>query len=179
MSVTAACRQRPRLPLPAYLAGLTASPQPAVVRARAGAAAHLDPSGGACDRAALLGWRGRLTLESMVRSSLPDDVADALRKYRELLAAHFGARLESVRLFGSRARGDHEPGSDADVAVIIAALTEPERTLAIDLAMEAWRSSGRGPVLLMPLVWSSAEFAERLASERRIAADVLREGIEA
>ena len=115
----------------------------------------------------------------MSRARLPDDVASLLAKYRELLAARFGSRLESVRLFGSRARGDHEPDSDADVAVVIAGLTEPERTVAIDLAMEAWRTTGRGQVLVAPLVWSSAEFAERLDGERRIALDVLHEGIEA
>jgi uncharacterized protein len=115
----------------------------------------------------------------VARASLPDDVASLLAKYRELLVARFGDRLESLRLFGSRARGDHEPDSDADVAVVVTALTEPERTVAIDLAMEAWRATGRGEVLLSPLVWSSEEFAQRLAGERRIALDVLHEGIEA
>jgi predicted nucleotidyltransferase len=42
-----------------------------------------------------------------------------------------------VRLFGSYARGDAEEDSDVDVAVIVDALTEPERTAAIDLAFEA------------------------------------------
>jgi len=123
--------------------------------------------------------RERPRLWLLARARLPDDVSSLLGKYRELLAARFGSRVESVRLFGSRARGDHEPESDADVAVVIADLTEPERTVAIDLAMEAWRATGRGEALISPLVWSSAEFAERLAGERRIALDVLHEGIDA
>jgi predicted nucleotidyltransferase len=39
----------------------------------------------------------------------------------------YGDRLERVALFGSRARGDHRPDSDYDVAVLIkdpGALTE-------------------------------------------------------
>lgn len=33
--------------------------------------------------------------------------------------ARYGSKLEGVYLYGSRARGDHRPDSDADVAVVI------------------------------------------------------------
>ena len=47
-------------------------------------------------------------------------VADpVLTRLRAALDAVYGDRLERVVLFGSRARGDHRPDSDYDVAVFI------------------------------------------------------------
>jgi predicted nucleotidyltransferase len=115
----------------------------------------------------------------MARGALPPDVAHLVAAYRHLLVARFGARVELVRLFGSRARGDEGVDSDADVAVVIAGVSEFERTAAVELAVAAWRETGCGEALLSPLVWSSDEFAARVAGERRIALDVLQEGIDA
>jgi predicted nucleotidyltransferase len=100
-----------------------------------------------------------------------------LERYRELLVSRFGNRVLGIRLFGSRARGDANEESDADVCVVVRDLTEPERGLAIDLAFEAWADSARSGPLLSPLVWSERERADRLAAERRIARDVEEEGI--
>lgn len=49
--------------------------------------------------------------------------AEALAVARELkarLRRRFGDRLRALYLFGSRARGDHRPASDVDVAVVFA-----------------------------------------------------------
>jgi len=100
-----------------------------------------------------------------------------LREYRRLLDATFGSRLSSMRLFGSRARGDADEDSDADVLVVVDGLTEAERTTAIDLAFDAWRNTGCAGPLLSPLVWSPAEQEARRRAERRIALDIDREGI--
>lgn len=108
---------------------------------------------------------------------VPPSLEPVLSRYRELLAERFGPRLLSVRLFGSRARGDAEPDSDVDLAVVIRGLTEAERTEAMDRAFEAWRAVGRDGPLLAALVWSEDEHAQRLARERRIALDIEREGI--
>lgn len=54
-----------------------------------------------------------------------------LQKFRAKLDALYGARLERVVLFGSRARGDEQPDSDYDVAVF---LEQPE---------SFWKESGR------------------------------------
>ena len=108
---------------------------------------------------------------------VPLDLHVSLAEYRRLLEEAFGPRLRSVRLFGSRARGDAEVDSDADVSVIVAGLSDEERGMAIDLAMSAWRNAGcRGP-LISPLPWSEAEYAVRRDAERRIAMDIDREGI--
>jgi antitoxin ChpS len=51
----------------------------------------------------------------------PDDatVAKALSDFAVAVRAHYGERLRGLYLFGSRARGDHTPESDADVAVVL------------------------------------------------------------
>lgn len=84
----------------------------------------------------------------------------------------------ALRVFGSHARGDADEDSDIDVAVIVRELTESERTEAIDLALAAWKVARcTGP--LSPLVWSDVELADRVHSERRIAHDILDEGVAA
>lgn len=42
-----------------------------------------------------------------------------LSRFRAALDAAYGDRIERVVLFGSRARGDHRPDSDYDVAVFL------------------------------------------------------------
>jgi predicted nucleotidyltransferase len=42
-----------------------------------------------------------------------------LHRFRAAVAATYGARLQRVVLFGSRARGDHRPDSDYDIAVFL------------------------------------------------------------
>lgn len=42
-----------------------------------------------------------------------------LRRFRAAVAEVYGDRLERVVLYGSRARGDHQPDSDYDIAVFI------------------------------------------------------------
>src|ERR1700733_10017690 len=53
-----------------------------------------------------------------------------LRRFRDALAEIYGARLERVVLFGSRARGEAGVESDYDVAVFLTAL--PDRWAELD-----------------------------------------------
>lgn len=43
----------------------------------------------------------------------------ALQRFAAEVRRHYGGRLEGLYLFGSRARGDCRPDSDADVAVVL------------------------------------------------------------
>ncbi|HEY3356243.1 MAG TPA: nucleotidyltransferase domain-containing protein [Polyangia bacterium] len=108
---------------------------------------------------------------------LPAEIAAVLRTYRGALADAFGERLVAVRLFGSRARGEARPDSDIDVAVVIRGLSDAELDRAIDLAYEAWWSTGRQSPMISPLVWSEERAADALSRELRIAEDIEREGI--
>ena len=47
-----------------------------------------------------------------------------LKRFRAALTDMYGDRIERVVLFGSRARGDADAGSDYDVAVFLNGLTE-------------------------------------------------------
>ena len=49
----------------------------------------------------------------------PEYVPKALQAYAAAVRAHYGSRLHGIVLFGSRARGDHRPDSDADIAIIL------------------------------------------------------------
>ena len=113
----------------------------------------------------------------MEPAALPAELQRTLSEYRRLLEARFGKRLDALSLFGSRARGDAEEESDADVSVVVRGLSEGERTEAIDLAFEAWRRMDRQGPLLSPLVWSDAERDARRRAERRIALDIDNEGV--
>ena len=52
----------------------------------------------------------------------PDDMAveRALRDFARAVERTYGDRLRGIYLFGSRARGDHTPESDADIAIVLA-----------------------------------------------------------
>jgi predicted nucleotidyltransferase len=47
-----------------------------------------------------------------------------LARYRATLAEIYGDRLDSVVLFGSRARGDARPDSDYDIAVFLTEIAD-------------------------------------------------------
>jgi|PlaIllAssembly_1097288.scaffolds.fasta_scaffold529283_2 predicted nucleotidyltransferase len=49
----------------------------------------------------------------------------ALRSFKAILAAKYGPHLRSLYLFGSRARGDHRPDSDIDIAVFLDEAPDP------------------------------------------------------
>ena len=51
--------------------------------------------------------------------TLTDADVKALDSFASSVRAHYGSRLHSIVLFGSRARGDARPDSDADVAVLL------------------------------------------------------------
>ena len=59
------------------------------------------------------------------------DTEEAVRRFLVLIAGRF--ELAGAIVFGSRARGTHRPGSDADVAVLLGG--EHQRFLTTKLAM--------------------------------------------
>jgi predicted nucleotidyltransferase len=59
-------------------------------------------------------------LTELLRPPTEAEVAKALATFAQKARAHYGARLRGLYLFGSRARGDHRPDSDADVVVVLA-----------------------------------------------------------
>jgi antitoxin ChpS len=83
----------------------------------------------------------------------PDDatVDQAVQDFARAVRKSYGPRVKGIYLFGSRARGDHTPNSDADVAVVLSdgdwrewPETKRLTNIAYDLivetgaALEAW-----------------------------------------
>jgi predicted nucleotidyltransferase len=107
---------------------------------------------------------------------LPADLRAALAAYAERLSSRFGDRLRFVRLFGSWARSEANEDSDIDVAAVIDDLTRDEWRDAVSEAVEVELASG---VTLSPFVVSGEHFDLLVRRERRIAHDILQEGVEA
>jgi predicted nucleotidyltransferase len=59
------------------------------------------------------------SIEEILRPPTEEEVRRALTRFAEEARRHYGPRLKGLHLFGSRARGDHGPYSDADVAVVL------------------------------------------------------------
>ena len=88
---------------------------------------------------------------------IPDAIGAAVMAARERLAAQFGPRLRSVRVFGSHATGQAHDGSDVDVLVVLDVVASvADRHLAmvavIDVGLER-------DLLLEPHVVSESELA--------------------
>lgn len=79
------------------------------------------------------------------RAGVTIDLEGVLDAFAADLRAHYGPRLAAIYLFGSRARGEARPDSDADVAVVLAdeALRFwDEKTALVDLAYDRILESG-------------------------------------
>ena len=75
-------------------------------------------------------------------TSIKDD--PTLARFRAALAEVYGARIERIVLYGSRARGDARPDSDYDVAVFLRAMDDRGRELyrLADIGTEVLYSGG-------------------------------------
>jgi predicted nucleotidyltransferase len=71
-----------------------------------------------------LGRRAVRTTADILAPPTQADVERALALFAAAVREAYGARLVGLHLFGSRARGDHEPFSDADVAVVLEGAVE-------------------------------------------------------
>ena len=103
-----------------------------------------------------------------------EDVRLALGDLRERLTRHLGSALVKLALYGSRVRGDADPDSDVDVAVVVRGLGSELRDEILHTVAEVEIDRG---VPLSTLVIAEAEYGRLLQSERRIAVDIEREGI--
>ncbi|OGV69329.1 MAG: hypothetical protein A3K19_18745 [Lentisphaerae bacterium RIFOXYB12_FULL_65_16] len=97
---------------------------------------------------------------------------DKAREYADVLRTKLGARLMSVVLFGSQARGDAREGSDYDFLVVVDKRTQDVREAVLDAGVEMLN---RYDQLFGALLYSEAEWQE----SRRfpIGWNIQREGI--
>jgi predicted nucleotidyltransferase len=58
-------------------------------------------------------------VETATKRRIEPEIAALLADLKRRLERRFGDRFVALYLFGSRARGDHDPDSDVDVAVVL------------------------------------------------------------
>jgi len=107
-------------------------------------------------------------------SNLTEHEARALEDLRVKLTTLLGPRLIGMFLFGSKARGDYDEGSDLDVAVIVEGLDRMLKRTIIDIVIDI---ELQYDVVISSWVVSSEDFQKLRDRERRIALDIEREGI--
>jgi predicted nucleotidyltransferase len=104
---------------------------------------------------------------------------EALGRLGVCLRARYGDRLKGLILFGSRARGDHRPDSDADLAVVLEGPIERPfaiKSEIIDDAYDIFLDTGID-IQPWPIDAASLRRPESHRNPRLIRA-ILRDGIE-
>lgn len=95
------------------------------------------------------------------------------RELRELLTGR--VPLVDMRVFGSRAREDAEPGSDMDVFVEVSEVTPIIREAIADAA---WEVGIRHLLHISPLVFSREEIECSPLRSSPVVRNIMREGVE-
>jgi predicted nucleotidyltransferase len=104
-----------------------------------------------------------------------NEVRTALAVLAERLRSLLGSSLARLVLYGSRARGDADPDSDIDVAVIVRDAGPRERDRIFEAVADVELETG---VPLSTLILSEPDYNHLLKRERRLALDIEKEGIE-
>ncbi|HEV8718828.1 MAG TPA: nucleotidyltransferase domain-containing protein [Candidatus Binatia bacterium] len=76
-----------------------------------------------------------------------------VERFKKLMLKH-GIPLHSITLFGSRARGDHDPDSDYDVLVVVDQLDSAVRKT---ISLCAWEAGFDDCLLIVPVVVTKDE----------------------
>jgi predicted nucleotidyltransferase len=114
----------------------------------------------------------------MVRRDLTRCLSPAeivgVRSFLAGVRALLGEDLVEARLFGSRARGEGRDDSDVDIALIVTPRGRVQRYAVYDIAFDLGLTHG---VPLAPLVLAEDTVEALRRRERRLAADLDRDGI--
>lgn len=82
---------------------------------------------------------------------------EVLQQFKRQLEAAFADRVESLQLFGSKARGDATKFSDVDVLIILEHATPADRRTISALTADILTETG---VLLSPKTFSPEQFVK-------------------
>ena len=98
----------------------------------------------------------------------------ALGEIKQRVQSLVGQRLRGIVLFGSKARGDFDPESDLDIAILVDGLDQETKRRIIDMVADV---EVKFLVVVSSLVLSWDDFQSLRARERRIALDIENEGV--
>lgn len=98
----------------------------------------------------------------------------ALSEIKGRVKSLVGPRLRGFFLFGSKARGDFDPESDLDIAILVDDLDREMKRKIIDIVADV---EIKFLVVVSSLVLSWDDFQSLKARERRIALDIENEGV--
>lgn len=100
----------------------------------------------------------------------------AVERFKRAIEDRWPGRILDVRVFGSVARGEQHAESDLDVFVMV---DEIDSEIKYGICDAAWSVNYEldMPFQISTLVMSKEHFEELLRRERRIAQDILNEGI--
>ncbi len=109
-------------------------------------------------------------------SSLDRDTARAARVFTEALVGRFV--VSEVRLFGSRARGAYEPGSDVDLAVVLGGSRGDFLATKLAMADIAFDTMLETGLLVEPLpIWVDEWTHPATHRNPRLLENIAREGV--
>jgi predicted nucleotidyltransferase len=106
--------------------------------------------------------------------NLTEEEKKAVAEIKEEILALVGGKLRGFYLFGSKARGDYDPESDVDLAILVDGLDKTTKERIIDIVAD---KEIKFLVVVSSLVLSWKEFSDLRERERRIALDIESEGI--
>lgn len=92
--------------------------------------------------------------------------------YADAVRQRLGARVKSITLYGSRARGDAKPGSDYDMLLVLTERTPATRAIVLEIECEILDRHGE---LVASLIRDEREWQR--AQGFPLARNVAREGI--
>ncbi len=98
-----------------------------------------------------------------------------IKTFLHRIEAEMGDQLLAVYLFGSRARGDAQPDSDIDLAVLLKESTPEIRKAIHYLAADVWLENG---LFISTRVWSQSHWQRHAEIQSRLYRNIQREGID-
>jgi predicted nucleotidyltransferase len=107
-------------------------------------------------------------------TAMEKELVTLLKDLKNRLGSLLAEKQAELILYGSRARGDFDPDSDIDVAVIVSGLTRELKDQIYEAVAEVELQHSR---VISVLAFSKREFDSLHKRERRIALDIRREGL--
>jgi len=109
----------------------------------------------------------------MTALTIPKKEKKAIKDFKKQLSDKLGSNIVSVRLFGSKARGDFHKESDIDILVVLKQPTENQINFIYDTAMVL---GNQYDVYLSVKIFSQKEFKYYKSIPTLFIQNILKEG---